>query len=135
MGSCLPGKEKYALWVVSEAVDDTDKGEVVEELNMAPTSWDKGQRGEAGRQVLSTALVLHGEACLVLAFPSCLCLEDKIPQAGWMQLDIRVGVGCLVHFLCLDLPGHTRSRLTKLSRPWLAASASSSFLSAKSRDG
>lgn len=103
--SWLPGKEKSALWVVSVAVDDTDKGELVEELNIAPTSWGKGQRGEAGRQVLSRALVLHEEACLVLACSSCLCLEDKIPQAGWMQLDIKAGVGCLVHFLCLDLAG------------------------------
>lgn len=31
------------------AVDDSDKGELVEELNKAPLSWDKGQRGR-GRE-------------------------------------------------------------------------------------
>lgn len=44
VGSWLPGKEKYALWVVSMAVDDTDKGKLVEELNIASISRDKGQR-------------------------------------------------------------------------------------------
>lgn len=105
VGSWLPGKEKSALWVVSVAVDDTDKGELVEELNISPTSSAKGQRGEAGRQVLSKAWALHEEACLVLVCSSHQCLEDKIPQAGWMKLDIRAGVGCLVHFLSLGLAG------------------------------
>lgn len=71
VGSWLPGKEKSAPWVVSVAVDDTDKGELVEELNIAPTSWDRGER-QGGRYCPEHWYLMRKPALSLLAPAACV---------------------------------------------------------------